>query len=106
MPIGALQRAKRAFVGVLRSLATAYDVTVDITRDSADAAITRAYKRVMEGAPQQGGRPRLRHRLEDARGKGRFVQLTTGERSRRPRCEKMSGVQRGPSSWLKCVVEE
>ena len=32
MPIGALQRAKRAFVGVLRSLTTAYDVTVDISR--------------------------------------------------------------------------
>ena len=56
MPIGALQRAKRAFVGVLRSLATAYDVTVDITRDSADAAITRAYKRELPKVhPDKGG---------------------------------------------------
>ena len=68
MPIGALQRAKRAFVGVLRSLATAYDVNVDITRDSADAAITRAYKRVLlKVHPDKGGTEEDAKRLNAAK---------------------------------------
>ena len=68
MPVGALQHAKRAFVGVLRSLATAYDVNVDITRDSADAAITRAYKRVLlKVHPDKGGTEEDAKRLNAAK---------------------------------------
>ena len=70
MPVGALQRAKRAFVGVLRSLATAYGITVEVTRDSEDAAVTRAYKRVLlKVHPDKGGTEEDAKRLNAAKEK-------------------------------------
>ena len=65
MPVGALQGAKRAFVSVLRSLATAYGITVEVTRDSEDAAVTRARRPGAEARAPTGPTARKRS-LESA----------------------------------------
>ena len=51
-----VQRAKRAFVVVLRFLATAYGLDVSVNRDSPDAAVTRAFRKVaLRVHPDKGG---------------------------------------------------
>ena len=42
--VSALDRAKRALVALIRSLAARYECRVDITRDSTDLYIGKAYR--------------------------------------------------------------
>ena len=48
--------AKRALVAALKSVARTYGVRVDLTRDSPDAAVRSAYRRVfLRAHPDKGG---------------------------------------------------
>ena len=54
--MGAPQTTKRALVKVLLTLAAFYSVQVAVTRDSADDAVLRAYKRIsLVAHPDKGG---------------------------------------------------
>ena len=56
MPASKLAVATRAFVGVLLALARAYDLALQVNRDSAHDAILRAYRKVLlEVHPDKGG---------------------------------------------------
>ena len=46
MPSGVLQRVRRPLVSILLELAAAHDVGLQLTLDSSDQAITRAFRRV------------------------------------------------------------
>ncbi|CAE8705721.1 unnamed protein product, partial [Polarella glacialis] len=57
MAVSPLQRAKRAFVIVLQSIAAAYSVQLDVTRESADNLVTSAFRRVAQKVhPDKGGK--------------------------------------------------
>ena len=56
MPCSAVFRLKRAFVSVLLSLASAYGIAPDVSRDSDDDAIRQAYRRVPKKAHLDNGR--------------------------------------------------
>ncbi|CAE8653377.1 unnamed protein product [Polarella glacialis] len=57
MAVSPLQRAKRAFVIVLQSIAAAYSVQLDVTRESADNLVTSAFRRVAKKVhPDKGGK--------------------------------------------------
>ena len=52
----AVDLAKRALVSLLRALAIVYGISVEVTRDSDDAAVRRAFKIVCRKAhPDKGG---------------------------------------------------
>ena len=60
MATDAKQSAKRAFVTVLLALAVAYSLVLGITRDSNDASIVKAYRRILLRAhPYKGGSTQL-----------------------------------------------
>ena len=64
-----VEQAKRAPVAALKSLARTYDVRVDLTRDSTDAAVRSAYRRVFRRAhPDKGGSAEHAQRLSGAKG--------------------------------------
>ena len=68
MPLSPLQRAKRAFVSVLLTLATAYGLHVDVTRDSSDEVLQKAYRKVSRAVhPDKGGSPEDAQRLNALR---------------------------------------
>ena len=46
--------AKRALITALKSVARTYDVRVDLTQDSTDAAVRSAYRRVFRSGRRQG----------------------------------------------------
>ena len=49
--VSALDQAKRALVALLRTLAAAYACAVPATRDSADAEVASAYRKVSRKVP-------------------------------------------------------
>ena len=54
--VSAVDRSKRALVALLCYLATAYGCVVDVTRDSDDAAVRKAYRLVSRRVhPDRGG---------------------------------------------------
>ena len=54
--VSALDRAKRALVVVLRSLASTYRCSVNVTRDSSDAEVRKAYRAISRRThPDRGG---------------------------------------------------
>ena len=56
MPVSAAQKATRAFVKVLTALGRSYGVSVTVTRDSTDACLLRAYRRLLlKVHPDKGG---------------------------------------------------
>ena len=68
MPARAVQLAKRTLVSLLRSLGRAYGVPLTVTRDSADSAVTAAYRRnVLKVHPDKGGRVEDAQRLQGAK---------------------------------------
>ena len=68
MPLSPVQRAKRAFVSVLLTLATAYGLHVDVKRDSADETVQAAYRKVSRSVhPDKGGSGEDAQRLNAAR---------------------------------------
>ena len=57
MPSSLLTLAKRAFIRVLLAFAAQYAVGVTVNRDSTDAEIVKAYRRVVRKVhPDKGGR--------------------------------------------------
>ena len=68
MPQSPVQRAKRAFVSVLLTLATAYGLHVDVTRESGDETVQAAYRKVSRSVhPDKGGCDEDAQRLNTAR---------------------------------------
>ena len=62
--VSELDRAKRALVTLLRRLASQYAVTLDLTRDSLDADVRTAYRKVSRKThPDRGGRERDRESI-------------------------------------------
>ena len=65
--VSALDRAKRALVVVLRSLASAYRCSVNATRDSSDAEVRKAYRAISRRThPDRGGSTADQQKLNDA----------------------------------------
>ena len=68
MPVSALNRAKRAFVTVLLSVAKTYSVVVTVTRDSEDKDLLGAYRKmVLKAHPDKGGDKEKFQRLQAAK---------------------------------------
>jgi len=68
LPARAVQVARRTLVSVLRSLGRAYRVSVTVTRDSPDAAVTAAYRRILlKIHPDKGGRVEDAQQLQGAK---------------------------------------
>ena len=62
-----VEKAKRAFIVVIRSLSVLYNCCFDISRDSADTAITKAYRALSRKVhPDKGGRAGDQTRLNAA----------------------------------------
>ncbi len=62
------EKAKRAFVTLLLSLARAYRVVVEVNRDSEDAVVHTAYRKVLlKVHPDKGGTDADAQRLQRAR---------------------------------------
>ena len=56
MPLSVRQRAKRAFVAVLLEVARLYAVPTAVNRDSPDAQVLAAYRKViLKAHPDKGG---------------------------------------------------
>ena len=87
--VSSVDRAKRALVSLLIRLAKLYSIVLDITRDSADVDIRRAFKKVSRKAhPDRGGSGEHQQTLNDthaaweqsqrdAKGRGRGRQRPT-----------------------------
>ena len=68
MVLSAVQVAKRALVVLVRALAVAYGLTVNVNRDSSEKEVTAACRRVaLRVHPDRGGSSRDQQRLNDAR---------------------------------------
>ena len=92
MPASKLAVATRAFVSVLLALARAYDLALQVNRDSAHDAILRAYWKVVQAtAFDQGGlhcQTQGHHALSESTG------------GRQELCRKVpQNVQAGRRSW-------
>ena len=56
MAVGGFQEAKRALVKVLLTIAAVYSVRLDLTRDSPDDALCKAFKKVaLKAHPDKDG---------------------------------------------------
>ncbi len=54
--VSAIDRAKRLLVSLLKTLAATYGVVLQLSRDSSDAAVHSAFRKVSRKAhPDQGG---------------------------------------------------
>ena len=81
--VSAVDRAKRALVALLRYLATAYGCVVDVTRDSDDAAVRRAYRLVSRRVhPDRGGNEEDQKKLNGAHDEWCQAQRDKGPRGR------------------------
>ena len=68
MPVSTLQRAKRALVSLLLSLAAAYGVDLKLAREACDDDVTKAFRRVSRRVPpDKGGVAADAQRLDAAR---------------------------------------
>ena len=68
MPVGLVQVATRSLVKVLLALAVVYNVTLSISRGSADADIPRAYKTVvLKTHSDKGGTVTGQQKLQEAK---------------------------------------
>ena len=71
MVLSAVQIAKRAFVKILLAFATQCQVSVNVSRDSADKDILAAYRRVVKKVhPDKGGKKEDQQKLQDAKRMG------------------------------------
>ena len=65
--VSAVDRTKRALVTLLKSLALAYGVTLQITRESSDTQVRSAFRKVSRKThPDRGGKEEDQKRLNDA----------------------------------------
>ena len=68
MVLSAAQVAKRAFVRILLAFATQYQVSLSVSRDSADKDILAAYRRLVKKVhPDKGGKKEDQQKLQDAK---------------------------------------
>ena len=68
MPSSTVLLAKRALVTLLLRLAAAYHIVIAVNRDSADRAVTDAYKKViLKAHPDKGGRTKDFQMLQNAK---------------------------------------
>ena len=68
MAVSSAQRAQRALVSVLVSLAQAYGIALQVSRDSMAAEVLKAYRQVAKRThPDKGGRKRDFQRLQAAK---------------------------------------
>jgi len=68
MPARGAQPAKRALVAVLRELAGSYELVINIQRESPDAAVLAAYRKVvLKVHPDKGGQVEDAQRLQGAK---------------------------------------
>ena len=104
MPCSTISRLKRALVTVLLSLASAYGVTTDFNRDSEDAAILVAYRRVAKKVrPDKGGTQKAVPDLAVRHGSlGRGSENSSPSRQplawRREACHQKRSCRR-PGAW-------
>ena len=72
--VSEVDRAKRALVTLLKRLAALYSVTLDLSRDSGDASLRTAYRKVSRKChPDHGGTPDT----ESERERGREIERKT-----------------------------
>jgi tRNA G26 N,N-dimethylase Trm1 len=65
-----VEKAKRALVKVLLALAAAYNVRVQVQRDSSERVVTTAFKRVaLKVHPDKGGTAEDFRKLQEAKEK-------------------------------------
>ena len=94
--VSAVQRAKRAFVVVLRALATTYGLRVTVNRDSPDASITCAFRKVaLRVHPDKGGS--LVHSQELLEARDAWQQAITQEQHH----HQQQGAAAGNSLWAR-----
>jgi hypothetical protein len=68
MPVSVIQAAKRALVTLLVTFARHYQVTLTISRESGDADVVKAFKKVvLKAHPDKGGRAGDASKLNDVR---------------------------------------
>ena len=85
MPMSHKQLAKRAFVSVLLELSRSYNVAIDVTRDTADDILSRAFRKVaLKVHPDKGGSEADQKRLNDARDRWEEANAN-GARGRPPK---------------------
>ena len=79
------QLAKRAFVRVLLALASAYLLSITVNRDSSDASVRAAYRRVLlKVHPDKGGSNDDMRRLNHARDEWENARSQKGQGGRKP----------------------
>ena len=68
MPCSGIEKAKRALVAALKSVARIYGVRVDLTTEAPDTAVRSAYRRVyLRAHPDKGGSVERAQRLSGAK---------------------------------------
>ena len=68
MVLSAFQIAKRAFVKILLTFAAQYQVSLAVTRDSADKEVLAAYRRLVKRVhPDKGGKKEDQQKLQAAK---------------------------------------
>jgi len=86
MPSSLLTLAKRAFIRVLLAFAAQYAVGVTVNRDSTDAEIVKAYRRVVRKVhPDKGGRDEDAKKLLAAKEEGDDAKKHTAKAQERER---------------------
>jgi hypothetical protein len=96
MATDAKQSAKRAFVTVLLALAVAYSLVLGITRDSNDASIVKAYRRILLRAhPDKGGSTSDAQKLQESREAWEATRKASGTKGRPKGTSTSSGQSPG-----------
>ena len=84
MGVSPLQAAKRALVVLLRFLAATNNIPVEVTRDSPDTDVTKAFKKVAAKVhPDKGGATEDSQRLNAARDAWKAAEKAQESRDRR-----------------------
>ena len=86
MPVSKVGIATRAFVAVLLALARAYQLSVQVNRDSSPDELLQAYKRVLLKAhPDKGGSNEHMQRLQAAKETWQQTRSQSAGKGGRPR---------------------
>ena len=97
MPLSPQEVAKRAFVSLLLVLARSYSLAVDVRRESPDADLLRAFKRVSRVVhPDKGGRLQDQQRLNAARDQWDEARRDSRPQRGRPAGSGAAGASAGP----------
>ena len=81
MTLSLLQQATRAFVRVLLTVARVYNVALNVSRDSPEQALVKAYKKlVLKAHPDKGGAAKHFQALQDAKEKWDALRTSKADR--------------------------